>query len=159
MLQRSSSLTIAERICGAFIPFIAVVEILVFTLSGCFKYRPQHKKRQFGFKDLASLADETNCKLLFLSFGDSGASKFYLCSSKCCFQPLFWFKRHLSFISYLLCSVLLYSAKYIECTALPPPSHAPHPSWDGTLTCHRTNNPVQCCSNIPPMIKLGHVTQ
>lgn len=64
-LQRSSSLTIAERICTAFIPFVAVVEIIVFAFSSCF-YRPQRKKSQCGFKDLPGLADETNCKFLSL---------------------------------------------------------------------------------------------
>ncbi|XP_031397594.1 calcineurin B-like protein 10 isoform X2 [Punica granatum] len=59
--SRSSSLTITERICAAFIPFVAIVEFIVLTLSSCFEHRPRHKKKcLYGFRDLASLADETN---------------------------------------------------------------------------------------------------
>lgn len=55
----TSSLTIGERICAAFIPIIAFVEFLTLSAVNCFDLRPRWKKCQFGFGDLARLADET----------------------------------------------------------------------------------------------------
>ncbi|KAK4787332.1 hypothetical protein SAY86_011165 [Trapa natans] len=57
---RSSSLTIAERICTVFIPLVAVVEIIILTFTSCFEYRSQRKKCPHGLKDLSALADGTN---------------------------------------------------------------------------------------------------
>ncbi|TKY57964.1 Calcineurin B protein 10 [Spatholobus suberectus] len=55
--------TIGERICAALMPFIAVVEVLMLAVTGCFSYCPcsiiQNHKRTYTAKDFASLADET----------------------------------------------------------------------------------------------------
>ncbi|PON96049.1 EF-hand domain pair [Trema orientale] len=58
---RSSSLTLGERICAAFIPFVAIVEVLILAVTDCFNCCPLPKKPryQYQFKDLARLADET----------------------------------------------------------------------------------------------------
>ncbi|XVF35347.1 hypothetical protein REPUB_Repub18cG0137800 [Reevesia pubescens] len=55
----SSSLTMGERICAAFIPFIAVFDFLIFAMTNCFEYRLRHKKCGYGFTDLTRLANET----------------------------------------------------------------------------------------------------
>ncbi|XP_048133376.1 calcineurin B-like protein 10 [Rhodamnia argentea] len=58
--SRSSSLTIGERICAAFIPLLSVVEILAFALGSCCENRPEHKKRRrYRFGDVNRLASET----------------------------------------------------------------------------------------------------
>ncbi|KAB1219800.1 Calcineurin B-like protein 10 [Morella rubra] len=57
--SRSSSLTLGERICAAFIPFVAIIEVLMFAMAECFECRPRPKKRGYGFEDLARLANET----------------------------------------------------------------------------------------------------
>ncbi|KAL5559417.1 hypothetical protein UlMin_035628 [Ulmus minor] len=56
---RSSSLSLGERFCMAFVPFVAVIEVLIFALTDCFNYRPPPKKCRYEFRDLARLADET----------------------------------------------------------------------------------------------------
>ncbi|EOY29886.1 Calcineurin B-like protein 10 [Theobroma cacao] len=56
----SSSLTMGERICAAFMPFIAVIDFLIFSMANCFEYRPCFKKCRYGFKDLARLANESH---------------------------------------------------------------------------------------------------
>ncbi|KAF3447522.1 hypothetical protein FNV43_RR12708 [Rhamnella rubrinervis] len=56
----SSFLTVGERICAAFIPCIAIVELLIFAVTDCFfNNRPRIRKRRFDFDDLSRLADET----------------------------------------------------------------------------------------------------
>ncbi|XVF35346.1 hypothetical protein REPUB_Repub18cG0137700 [Reevesia pubescens] len=57
--QGSSSLTMGERICAAFIPFNAVFDFLIFAMTSCFEYRPSDKKCCYGFTDLTRLANET----------------------------------------------------------------------------------------------------
>ncbi|CAK7352986.1 unnamed protein product [Dovyalis caffra] len=57
--SRSSSLTVGERICAAFIPFVAIIEIFILAVGNCFEYRLTVKKSRCGFKDLARLADES----------------------------------------------------------------------------------------------------
>lgn len=59
--SRCSSLTIGERICAAFIPFVAIFEIFIFTLVDCFECRPRPRDRRlpYGFRELVRLADET----------------------------------------------------------------------------------------------------
>ncbi|KAL6296042.1 hypothetical protein ACE6H2_004184 [Prunus campanulata] len=57
--SRSSSLSLGERICAAFIPFIAIIEVLVFAVTDCFSYRPRQTKCRFAFGDMSVLADET----------------------------------------------------------------------------------------------------
>jgi serine/threonine-protein phosphatase 2B regulatory subunit len=61
--QRSSSLTIGERICTAFIPCLGMIEVLIFAMADCFECRPSPKKRGYGFEDVARLANETICNL------------------------------------------------------------------------------------------------
>ncbi|XP_062097227.1 calcineurin B-like protein 10 [Humulus lupulus] len=57
---RSSSLTMGERICAAFMPFIAIVEVLIFAVVDCFDCRPlSNKNYRYHYEDLARLADET----------------------------------------------------------------------------------------------------
>ncbi|KAJ4708186.1 putative Calcineurin B [Melia azedarach] len=57
--NRSSSLTFGERICAACIPFIAVVEALVFTIGKCFEYHPRFQECQFDVTDFSRLAAES----------------------------------------------------------------------------------------------------
>ncbi|XP_058073907.1 calcineurin B-like protein 9 isoform X2 [Magnolia sinica] len=53
----SSSLTIGERLCAAFIPCIAIVEVLIFAIADCFKQSPC--KIQNRFKEMAALAKDS----------------------------------------------------------------------------------------------------
>ncbi|XP_040867418.1 calcineurin B-like protein 10 isoform X2 [Glycine max] len=59
------SWTIGERVCAALMPLIAVVEVLILTVTGCFSYCPcisiidQNHKCTYTAKDFAILADET----------------------------------------------------------------------------------------------------
>ncbi|KAL4649342.1 hypothetical protein ACB092_01G007700 [Castanea dentata] len=53
----SSSLTIGERICAAFIPLIAIFEVLIFTFSDCFEPRQPRLKK--CAKEITHLANET----------------------------------------------------------------------------------------------------
>ncbi|MCL7032514.1 hypothetical protein MKW94_019818 [Papaver nudicaule] len=66
--RSSSFLTVGERLCAAFIPFIAIIEILIYAVSDCFECSSSdrhnaHKKSKLlskrGYDDLARLADET----------------------------------------------------------------------------------------------------
>ncbi|CAN6722108.1 unnamed protein product [Malus baccata var. baccata] len=58
--SRSSSLSIGEKICAAFIPFVAMVEALVFAVSGCCSHRSRRPiNRGFACGDMSHLADET----------------------------------------------------------------------------------------------------
>ena len=43
----------------AFIPFIAIIEVLVFAVTDCFSYSPRLNKSRFAFGDMSVLADET----------------------------------------------------------------------------------------------------
>ncbi|KAL6005907.1 Calcineurin B-like protein [Asimina triloba] len=42
-----SSLTIGEKVCAAFIPFIAIIESLIFVFAGCFDQRPRKFRHHF----------------------------------------------------------------------------------------------------------------
>ncbi|KAA8525168.1 hypothetical protein F0562_006968 [Nyssa sinensis] len=53
----SDSLTIGERICAAFIPFIAIIEALIFGFSDCFECSNRSKKYRYGFQEFSRLAD------------------------------------------------------------------------------------------------------
>ncbi|XP_052170212.1 calcineurin B-like protein 10 isoform X2 [Diospyros lotus] len=56
----SRSLNIGEKLCAAAIPFLAVIEALVFTIAGCFEYKqPAPKRYRLGFRDLSRLAAES----------------------------------------------------------------------------------------------------
>ncbi|XP_024930210.1 calcineurin B-like protein 10 [Ziziphus jujuba] len=59
--SRSSSWTVGERICAAFVPFIAIIEALIFAVTDCFSHRPRPWKaqRRFDYADLSRLADES----------------------------------------------------------------------------------------------------
>ncbi|XP_029129917.1 calcineurin B-like protein 10 isoform X4 [Cajanus cajan] len=54
----SESWTIGERVCAALMPFIAVVEVLMLAVTGCFSIIQNHK-RAYTAKDFASLAHQT----------------------------------------------------------------------------------------------------
>ncbi|KAL9274028.1 Calcineurin B-like protein [Drosera capensis] len=54
-----SSLTVAERLCLAFFPFVALFETLVFAISNCFEYRPASVKAPCRILDLDRLADHS----------------------------------------------------------------------------------------------------
>ncbi|KAF8393525.1 hypothetical protein HHK36_021769 [Tetracentron sinense] len=55
---RSSSLTIGERLCVASIPFIAVIEALIFAVVECFDYCSPRKCR-YRFNDFVLLASDS----------------------------------------------------------------------------------------------------
>ncbi|KAF5743199.1 calcineurin B-like protein 10 isoform X2 [Tripterygium wilfordii] len=57
--SRSSSLTIGERLCAAFIPLVAILEVLIFTFVDCFDHRPHTKQCRYSYAYLARLASET----------------------------------------------------------------------------------------------------
>ncbi|KAK4761858.1 hypothetical protein SAY87_029742 [Trapa incisa] len=57
--SRSSSLTVAERLCAACIPFIAIVEIFVFSVANCFSCEPRTKRCICRFGDFSRIAAET----------------------------------------------------------------------------------------------------
>ena len=61
--QRSSSLTVGERLCAACIPFVGIIEVLILPMADCFECRPSPKKRGYGFEDVSRLANETICNL------------------------------------------------------------------------------------------------
>ncbi|XP_058073908.1 calcineurin B-like protein 9 isoform X1 [Magnolia sinica] len=54
---KSSFLTIGECLCAACIPFIAIVEALIFAFTDCFEQRP-HKSRN-RLKEMAELAKDS----------------------------------------------------------------------------------------------------
>ncbi|KAJ9701960.1 hypothetical protein PVL29_003949 [Vitis rotundifolia] len=58
---RSSSLTIGEKLCAAFIPFIGIIEALVFAVADCcdFHKNKHHRKLRYGFRELSQLARES----------------------------------------------------------------------------------------------------
>lgn len=60
----SSSLTIGDRICAAFIPIVAIAEILLFAVSGCLGFIPCNrsvtKKLRFDHYQLSRLAAGSN---------------------------------------------------------------------------------------------------
>ncbi|GMG99106.1 hypothetical protein Nepgr_000946 [Nepenthes gracilis] len=54
-----SRFSIGERLCAAFIPFIAIIETLIFAVTNCFENRHPPKKVQYLFRDFARLAEES----------------------------------------------------------------------------------------------------
>ncbi|GMJ07628.1 calcineurin B-like protein 10, SOS3-LIKE CALCIUM BINDING PROTEIN 8 [Hibiscus trionum] len=56
---QSSSLTLGERICVAFIPFVVVVDFLISKMANCFNCQPRREKRRYEFSDITRLADES----------------------------------------------------------------------------------------------------
>ncbi|XP_019161835.1 PREDICTED: calcineurin B-like protein 9 isoform X2 [Ipomoea nil] len=64
----SSSLTLSEKLCVAFLPVIAIIEALVFAVSGCFggkHFLTQNKNQriQCPLKDISRLANESRFSL------------------------------------------------------------------------------------------------
>lgn len=63
----SESWTLGECVCAALMPLIAVVEVLMMAVTGCFSYCPctiihdHNHKRTYTAEDFASLAHETRC--------------------------------------------------------------------------------------------------
>ncbi|KAK9099260.1 hypothetical protein Syun_026305 [Stephania yunnanensis] len=55
----SSSMTITEKICAAFIPCIALIEALFYAVTDCFDQQWRPRKPSFGFNDIARLAEES----------------------------------------------------------------------------------------------------
>lgn len=56
----SSSLTVGERICSAFLPLIAIIEALIFVVTDCFECQPKLLARHRPH-DFVKLADESRC--------------------------------------------------------------------------------------------------
>ncbi|XP_072955195.1 calcineurin B-like protein 9 [Typha angustifolia] len=58
---RSSSLTVGEKLCTAFIPFIAIIEALIYAFAGCFEQHPPRtvRPRKKTLNDLARLAEDS----------------------------------------------------------------------------------------------------
>lgn len=67
LLQRSSSLTVAERMCAAFIPLIAIIEIFIFAAADCFSCQPRTKRCRYQFGDFSRIAAETRCNFSLFS--------------------------------------------------------------------------------------------
>ncbi|KAK3438421.1 hypothetical protein EUGRSUZ_C03041 [Eucalyptus grandis] len=59
--SRSSSLTIGERICAAFIPLVSIAEVVAFAVGSCCEKRARRDKkgRCYRFGDVNRLASET----------------------------------------------------------------------------------------------------
>uniref|UniRef100_A0A7N0ZV59 Calcineurin B-like protein n=1 Tax=Kalanchoe fedtschenkoi TaxID=63787 RepID=A0A7N0ZV59_KALFE len=57
--QGWSSLTFGEQFCSAFIPIVAIIGALVFTVAGCFELHGRPKKQLCRYKDISRLADES----------------------------------------------------------------------------------------------------
>lgn len=63
IVQGSSSLTICELVCVAFVPLIAIFECLIFTFKGCFECRPPRLQNCGNrSEEISRLASETICK-------------------------------------------------------------------------------------------------
>ncbi|KAG0494240.1 hypothetical protein HPP92_005234 [Vanilla planifolia] len=62
-MNRSSSLTLAEQLCFAFLPLIAIFEALVLVVTGCFQRQPNvlHHRRLENHRDFVKLAEESCC--------------------------------------------------------------------------------------------------
>lgn len=62
--SRWSSLTTGEKLCAAFMPFVAIAEILLYAVSGCFNSQPRNrsitKRLCFDHDQLSQLASGSN---------------------------------------------------------------------------------------------------
>ncbi|KAA3477477.1 calcineurin B-like protein 10 isoform X1 [Gossypium australe] len=63
----SSSLTLGERICAAFIPLVAVVDFFIFVVANCFNCQPRREKCRYGPSDFIRLANESRWLNVFLT--------------------------------------------------------------------------------------------
>ncbi|CAN6457163.1 unnamed protein product [Victoria cruziana] len=59
LLQRSSSLTVSEKLCGVLIPVVAVVDVLICAIAGCFEQHCVRRKPAPPLTDAARLALNT----------------------------------------------------------------------------------------------------
>ncbi|XP_076952403.1 calcineurin B-like protein 9 isoform X1 [Bidens hawaiensis] len=63
--SRWCSLTIGDKLCAAFVPLMAIAEMIVFAVSGCFDYQPTKScvsnNFRFDHQQLSSLAAGSNC--------------------------------------------------------------------------------------------------
>jgi len=62
--QRSSSLTVGEQFCAVFIPFFAIIDVLVSSVGQCFDCRST-SPRTCQHADLERLARESQCWFSF----------------------------------------------------------------------------------------------
>ncbi|XP_076899011.1 calcineurin B-like protein 9 [Bidens hawaiensis] len=62
--SRWCSLTTGDKLCAAFVPFMAIAEFIVFAISGCFDFQPINRsaamKLRFDHDQLSSLAAGSN---------------------------------------------------------------------------------------------------
>ncbi|XP_076938212.1 calcineurin B-like protein 10 [Bidens hawaiensis] len=62
--QRWSSLTIGDKICAALTPLMAIAEVILFAVSGCFDFQSWNsstsKKLRFDHQQLSRLASGSN---------------------------------------------------------------------------------------------------
>ncbi|KAK6129534.1 hypothetical protein DH2020_036719 [Rehmannia glutinosa] len=58
----SSSLKLSEKLCAAVFPIIAIIDALIFAVSGCFECRKvrHSKKLSYGYKDIVRLSGESH---------------------------------------------------------------------------------------------------
>ncbi|KAK3438416.1 hypothetical protein EUGRSUZ_C03035 [Eucalyptus grandis] len=68
--SRSSSLTIGERICAAFIPLVSIAEVVAVAVGSCCEKRARRDKkgRCYRFGDVNRLASETRFEALYELF-------------------------------------------------------------------------------------------
>ncbi|KAI3454134.1 hypothetical protein Pfo_010797 [Paulownia fortunei] len=61
-LLGSSSLKFEEKLCAAVFPIIAIIDALIFAVSGCFECRKlsHSKKLSYGYKDIVRLSQESH---------------------------------------------------------------------------------------------------
>ncbi|KAI3828456.1 hypothetical protein L1987_02557 [Smallanthus sonchifolius] len=62
--SRWSSLTLGDKICAACTPFLAIAEVILFAVSGCFDFHPWNRsssnKLRFDHHQLSCLASRSN---------------------------------------------------------------------------------------------------
>ncbi|ONI11227.1 hypothetical protein PRUPE_4G093700 [Prunus persica] len=63
--QRSSSLSLGKWICTAFILFVAIIEVLIFVVTGCFNGRPPPPPTKRCFLEvLYELFKKLSCSII-----------------------------------------------------------------------------------------------
>lgn len=64
--QSSSSLRLARKFCSALIPIVAIIDALIFAVSGCFDCENWNRRRKprFGCGEIARLSEESRCKVI-----------------------------------------------------------------------------------------------
>lgn len=66
-MQRSSSLTVGEKVCAVFIPLFAIIDILFSTIGQCFDCRRRRSPQVCHHVDLARLAHGSPCVCFIFS--------------------------------------------------------------------------------------------